>query len=71
MVNNIGVIDRILRVIVALVIVALYAANAITGWAALVLVLVAMAMAGTAVVGWCPLYSALGISTRRRELSRT
>lgn len=66
MIENIGFGDRIIRVLLALSILVLYLSGAIQGVWALVLGLVAIVLAFTAVLGWCPLYMPLGISTRKR-----
>ena len=68
MTKNMGTIDRAARAFLiaptaAIAALALGAAS-ITG---IVLLVVAGAMVATAAVGFCPLYSLLGISTRGRR----
>lgn len=58
MTKNIGGTERILRVIVGLVLVALAATGQVGMWGWLGLVPMA-----TGVLGWCPPYSLLGINT--------
>jgi hypothetical protein len=61
--TNEGIVDRALRVIVGLVLIAAAlggfgpAYTSVWGWIGLVPLL-------TGLVGWCPLYSVLGIRTR-------
>ncbi|WP_294538250.1 DUF2892 domain-containing protein [uncultured Rhodoblastus sp.] len=58
MVNNVGGVDRILRIVVGLVLIALVFVGPQTawGWVGLVPLL-------TGLIGWCPPYSMLGINT--------
>ena len=57
---NEGPIDRILRVIVGIGILSLAFVGPKTPWAYLGIVPLA-----TGIIGWCPLYALLGISTCR------
>ena len=61
--KNVGNIDRIIRVIVALVFVLLYFTGTVTGTLGLVLVVLAAVFTLTSVLGWCPLYLPFGINT--------
>ena len=63
--KNMGIIDRILRVTIALAVFALYAAGQITATAAVILGILAIVFILTSVVGFCPLYKVLGLSTRK------
>jgi hypothetical protein len=59
---NEGSIDRAVRVIAGIVLISLVFAGPQTPWGWLGLILVA-----TGLMGWCPLYSALGLSTCARR----
>ena len=63
---NMGTIDRLLRLIVAGVIAYLYFTGAITGLVATILAIVAAAFVLTSLIGFCPLYAPLGLSTRKK-----
>ena len=63
--KNMSNTDRLIRAIVALVIVVLYATGRISGTLAIVLGIVALAFLATSFIGWCPSYVPLGISTRK------
>lgn len=63
--KNMGNTDRLIRAIVALVIVVLYATGRISGTLAIVLGIIALAFLATSFIGWCPSYVPLGISTRK------
>jgi hypothetical protein len=64
---NLGSADRILRVIAAVAIGALYFTDQITGTAAIVLGVVAVAFVLTSAVGFCPMYAPFKWSTRKAE----
>ena len=61
--KNMGTTDKLIRVIVAIVILALYFTNVISGTLAIVGLVVALIFALTSVVSFCPLYTLLGINT--------
>lgn len=56
--NNVGGIDRILRIVVGLVLIGLTLSGSIGAWGWLGLVPLA-----TATFGFCPLYTVLGFSS--------
>ena len=62
--RNMGVVDRIVRVVLAAVVGVLYFTEQITGTAAIVLGVLAVVFVVTSIVGVCPLYLPFGISTR-------
>ena len=64
MVNNMGSSDRTLRVILAVVIIALYALKMISGLAAIILGVIAAIFIITSAIGYCPLYQVIGINTK-------
>ncbi len=61
-----GVLDKAIRVIIAVIIAGLYFANQISGTAAIILLVIAVAFIGTSLIGTCPLYLPFGISTRKK-----
>lgn len=63
--KNMAVADRTIRTLLAAVVVALWATGAIGGTLALILGIVAAIFLITSLVGWCPLYTLLGVATRR------
>jgi uncharacterized membrane protein YkgB len=64
--KNMGLIDRVIRLLVVVVIAVLYYMGQLTGLAATILGIVAVAFLITSIVGWCPGYLPFGISTRKR-----
>jgi small-conductance mechanosensitive channel len=65
--KNMGVADRIIRTILAIVVAILYFTNQITGTAAIVLGVLAIIFLLTSFVGFCPLYAPFKLSTRKKE----
>jgi predicted PurR-regulated permease PerM len=65
--RNMGQADRIIRLSVVAVIAALYFTGQITGTAAIILGIIAVAFLVTSLIGWCPSYVPFGISTRKKE----
>lgn len=65
MTKNMGTADRGIRILIALVIAALYFTGRISGTLAIVLGIVAVAFFLTSLVGWCPSYLPFGLSTRK------
>lgn len=61
--KNMGNLDRIIRSIVALVILVLYFTSTISGNLGIVLLVFAAVFALTSSISFCPLYTLLGINT--------
>jgi hypothetical protein len=61
---NMGTIDRVVRVLVAVVIAVLYFTEQITGTAAIILGGLAAIFILTSLMSFCPLYLPFGLSTR-------
>lgn len=65
--TNMGTVDRIIRLAVVVIIGVLYYAGQLSGTVAIVLGIVAVAFLATSIIGWCPAYLPLGISTCKAE----
>ena len=65
--KNMGNTDRLLRVLIALVIVVLYFTNTIGGTLAIVLLVLSVVFILTGMVSFCPLYLPFGISTKKKD----
>jgi len=63
--KNVGSIDRIIRLVIAFIIVGLLVSKtiAISSITGIVLTIVAVVFGGTALASSCPLYSLVGLST--------
>ena len=62
--KNMGIIDRIIRGVLALGVLGLYVTNMISGTAALILGVLAIIFFLTSLVSFCPLYLPFNLSTR-------
>ena len=60
-----GTIDKVIRIVVAAIILVLYFTHVITGTLAVVLLILAGILVVTSLVGTCPLYMLFGLSTRK------
>ena len=65
MLPNMGGLDRIIRVVIALGIAGLIMAGVVSGVFAVILGALGIIFLATAIVGYCPLYWPLKLSTRR------
>lgn len=65
--TNMGGIDRIIRIIIAVIIGLLYYNGTIGGTLGIVLLVLAAVFVLTGIVGFCPLYKPLGINTCKKK----
>lgn len=63
MIKNMGTADRIIRIIVAVVIIGLYVNGNVSGTVGIILLLLSGVFVLTSFLSFCPLYKPLGIST--------
>lgn len=68
--KNMGALDRIIRTILAVVVIVLYFTKQISGIAAIILGIIALVFLLTSLIGFCPLYVPLKISTLKKEKSK-
>ncbi|RMG26120.1 MAG: DUF2892 domain-containing protein [Bacteroidetes bacterium] len=61
--KNMGTLDRVIRVVIALIVGVLYFTGTISGTAAIVLGAISVIFVLTSLVGFCPLYALVGIKT--------
>jgi hypothetical protein len=65
--KNIGTIDKVIRILVAVVVVVLYFTNVVSGTLGLVLLALSAIFVVTSLLSICPIWMALGLSTRKKE----
>jgi len=65
--KNMGTIDRSIRTILAIVVAVLYLTGNISGITAIVLGVIAIILLITSLIGFCSLYTVLGISTNKEK----
>jgi hypothetical protein len=65
--KNMGLIDKVIRILIAIVVIALYFAIVISGVLAIVLLIFAGIFILTSLIGFCPLYLPFGLNTGKEE----
>ena len=65
---NLGMADKIVRILAAALIVTLYFTNVIAGVTAIILLIVAAILIFTSLFSFCPIYYFLGIRTKRKTI---
>lgn len=61
-----GTIEKVARILVAIVIAGLYFINIISGTVAIILLIIAGVFIITSFMSFCPIYLPFGISTRKK-----
>ncbi len=61
--KNMGNSDKLIRIILAVLFVALYATNTVSGTTAIVLLVLAAVFIATSLISFCPLYAIFGFKT--------
>lgn len=65
--KNMGTIDKVIRILVAVVFVALYFMQVVTGTLGIILLVLAAVFVLTSLISFCPLYWPFGISTGSKK----
>ncbi|TKB96415.1 DUF2892 domain-containing protein [Pedobacter cryotolerans] len=66
--KNMGTVDKVIRILVAVFIGVLYFTNVISGTLAIILGILAVVFVLTSFISFCPLYLPFGISTFRKKI---
>jgi hypothetical protein len=69
--QNMGSADRVIRLMIAALLVVFYFTDLVTGTLAIVALIVAAVFVLTSIMGTCPLYSVFGLNTcglKRKQL---
>jgi hypothetical protein len=64
--KNMGTIDKVIRIMVAVVVVILYFTHVISGVLAIVLLALSAIFVITSLISFCPLYLPFGINTGKK-----
>ncbi len=64
---NVGKIDRGIRILVGIALIALWPLGLLQGTSAIIALVVGVVMLATALLRWCPPYGLLGINTGARD----
>ena len=65
--KNIGTVDRVVRVLIAAILVTLYFTHVIEGTVAIVLLALSGIFVLTSLISFCPIYFPFGLSTRGKK----
>lgn len=65
--KNMGTVDKVIRVLVAVIVLVLYFTHVISGTLAVILLILAGVFIVTSLIGTCPLYLPFGLNTRKKE----
>jgi hypothetical protein len=64
--KNMGSIDRLIRVLIAMLLISLYFTNVISGTLGLILLSLTIIFVLTSLISFCPLYALFGIKTCKK-----
>ena len=65
---NMGTVDRIIRAVVGIALIAIWSLDLLQGMPAIIALVVGVVMLLTAMLRWCPPYALLGINTGARDV---
>jgi Protein of unknown function (DUF2892). len=65
--KNMGTIDKVIRILIAVVIAALFFAHVISGTLGIILMVLAAIFLLTSIISVCPLYLPFGLSTNKKK----
>jgi hypothetical protein len=65
--KNMGTIDKVIRILIAVVIAILFFAHIISGTLGIILIALASIFVLTSFISFCPLYFPFGISTNKKK----
>lgn len=65
--KNLGTIDIIARLVISVLLAVLYFTNSVSGITGIILLIIAGVLTLTSIFSICPIYLALGLSTRHKK----
>ena len=65
--KNVGTIDKVIRILIAVVIAILFFTNIIAGLLGIVLIAFGVILLLTTVISFCPIYWPFGLSTNKKK----
>jgi hypothetical protein len=66
--KNVGSIDKVVRILMAVVVIVLFFTHVISGTLAVILLIVSAILILTSVISFCPIYWPFGISTDKKKV---
>lgn len=68
--KNMGSYDKLIRLIVAIILIVLYYKGILQGTTGIIALVVALVLTVTSLIGFCPLYTLFGMKTCKTEESK-
>jgi len=68
--KNMGSVDRLIRVMIAFMLITFYLTGIVTGTVGIVLIALSIVFVLTSLVAVCPLYLPFGLSTLRKKFTK-
>jgi len=68
--KNMGLADRLIRTIIAIVFISLYYTGIVSGTLGIILIALSVIFLITSFISFCPLYLPLGLSTLRKKFNK-
>ncbi len=65
--KNVSNMDRIIRVIIAIIFASLYFTGKVSGTFGIILLVVGIVFLLTSIISFCPLYAMFGLSTKKKD----
>ena len=65
--KNVGTTDKVIRILIAVIVVALFFTHVISGTLGIILLILAAVLVATSLISLCPIWLALGINTKGKE----
>jgi len=65
--KNMGLTDKVIRIIVVIVLLTLFFTNTISGTLGIIAIVVSVIFLATSLIGFCPLYTLFGLSTCKKK----
>jgi hypothetical protein len=64
--KNIGTVDKVIRILIAVVLVVLFFTHVITGAIGIILLVLSGVLVLTTIISFCPIYWPFGLSTTKK-----
>ena len=65
-----GLADKIIRILIAAVVIILYYTDVISGTLAIILLIISGIFILTSIISFCPLYLLFGINTKKKRIEK-
>lgn len=65
--SNVGTVDKIIRIALAVLVAILYYTNVISGTLGIILLVLAAVFVLTSLVSFCPIWAVLGVNTGKKK----